>query len=84
MVGAGGMWPLERAACTVVSARAPGGVAACFLPQICDRVLGLKKFAPQGFERKSSPHVNNRVKWTKKVKRVRFFRKKKRPKNAPV
>ena len=28
------MWLLERAACTVVSERAPGGVAACFFTQI--------------------------------------------------
>ena len=30
---------LERAACTVVSERAPGGVAACFLTQIWAQIV---------------------------------------------
>ena len=38
------MWLLERAACAVVSERAPGGVAACFLTQIwgsdCEKKVG--------------------------------------------
>ena len=43
MVGAGGMWLLERAACAVVSERARDGVAPCFLAEIWAQIQNESK-----------------------------------------